>query len=82
MTRITDQKVLFIYSCFSNIKLKKNLGPGPYNSLCHASDKKYFFGSLSNTKLKGGAYVSFHEEVVKIWRCEKGNLLRKKVTLS
>ena len=33
LTRTTDRKILYLYSCLSNDK--KNRGPGPYNSLSH-----------------------------------------------
>ena len=47
-----------VYSCLSdNIK---NQGPGPYNSLHHTHDKKYFSG-LSNTKFKGSLHDALSE---------------------
>ena len=38
-------------------EIKKNRGPGPYNSLRHADNRKYFFRSLSNAKSRGSAHV-------------------------
>ena len=42
MTRITDRKVLFV--CIHVYQIVKNRGPGPYNSLRHADNRKYFSG--------------------------------------
>ena len=36
----------------------KNRGPGPYNSLHHADNKKYFSGLSLSTKSTGSARVS------------------------
>ena len=55
----------------------KNQGPGPYNSLHHANNRKYFSG-LSNTKSMGSTQVSLGKGSGKIWRCscwEKGNFI-------
>ena len=38
LTRITDQKIQCVY------QIIKNWGPGLYNSLCHADNRKYFLG--------------------------------------
>ena len=45
----------------------KNRGPGPYNSLRHADNKKYFSG-LSNANSKGSAHDLHGERSGKIWR--------------
>ena len=50
MTRITDWEIQCVY--IHVYEIIKNWGPGPYNSLCHADNRKYF-GSLSNAKSKG-----------------------------
>ena len=39
LTRITEQKVPCVYIHVHRIT--KHLGPGPYNSLCHADDITY-----------------------------------------
>ena len=41
-------------------QITKNQGPGLYNSLHHACNRKNFLG-LSNTKSKGSAYTSLGE---------------------
>ena len=33
-----------------------------YNSLCHIDNRKHFFGSLSNAKLKGSTHVLLGKE--------------------
>ena len=53
--------------CIHVYQIIKNRGPGPYNSLRHADNIKYF--SLSNTKSMESAHVSFGEGSGKIWRC-------------
>ena len=55
LTRITNRRIPFVRSCLSDII--KNRRPGPYNSLRHADNRKYF-PSLSNTKSKGNPHVS------------------------
>ena len=56
----------------------KNRGPGPYNSLCHTDNIKYFSG-LSLMRNRGKAHMLFlAREVEKLWRCsywEKGNFI-------
>ena len=76
LTRITDQKILFV-----NIyvyQIIKNQGPGPYNSLHHADNRKYFSG-LSLTRNQGQVHMFYlSREVGKIRRrsCwEKGNFI-------
>ena len=47
LTRITDRKIPCVYiRAYEKIK---NWGPGPYNSLRHADNRKYFSG-LSLTR--------------------------------
>ena len=61
LTRITDRKIPSLYPHVYHVI--KNRGPGPYNSLRHADNRKYF--SLTRNR----------REVGKIWRCscrEKG----------
>ena len=55
LTRITERKILSVYIHVYEIIKKR--GPGPYNSLRYADNKKYLFGSLSNAKSEGGAHV-------------------------
>ena len=74
LTRITDQKILWVYIYV--YQTTKNWGPGLYNSLRHADNRRYFSG-LSNAKLKGSAHVLLGEGSGKIWTCswwEKGNI--------
>ena len=59
LTKITDRKIPCVYIYVYQII--KNRGPGPYNSLRHANNRKNFFGSLSNTKSKGSAHVLLGE---------------------
>ena len=50
--------------CINVYQVMKNQGLGPYNSQCHADNRKYFLSlplSLSNTKSKGLANVSLSE---------------------
>ena len=66
LTRITDRKILCVYIHVNQIT--KNGRPGPYNSVCHADNRRYFSG-LSNAKSKGGAHVLLGEGSEKIWTC-------------
>ena len=56
----------------------KNWGPGPYNSVRHANNRKYFSG-LSLTRNRGEAHMFYlARKVGKIWRCfcwDKGNFI-------
>ena len=74
LTRITGQKIQCVYIHFYQIT--KNWGPGPYNSLCHADNRRYFSG-LSLTRNRREAHMFYlAREVGKIWTCscwEKGN---------
>ena len=42
LTRITCQKILCVY--INVYQIIKNRGPGPYNSLLHADNRKHFSG--------------------------------------
>ena len=47
----------------------KDRGPGPYNSLRHADNEKYF-SVLTLTRSRREAHMfHFAREVGKIWRC-------------
>ena len=56
----------------------KNRGPGLYNSLRHADNRKYFSG-LSLTRNRREVHMFYlASEVGKKWKCfcrEKGNLI-------
>ena len=67
LTRITDRKIPCVY--IHVYRITKNRGPGPYNSLRHADNRRYFSGSLSNAKLRGSAHVLLGEGSGKIWTC-------------
>ena len=56
----------------------KNRGPGLYNSLRHADNRKYFSGLslMRNRREEHMLYLA--REMEKIWRCsssEKGNFI-------
>ena len=76
LTRITDWKIPCVYIHVYHIM--KNWGPGPYNSLCNANNRKYFSG-LSLMQNRREAHMFYlAREVRKTWRCsfcEKGNLM-------
>ena len=42
LTRITDRKIKCVYIHVHQIT--KNGRPGPYNSVCHADNRRYFLG--------------------------------------
>ena len=51
LTRITDRKIPCAY--IHVYRITKNWGPGPYNSLRHADDRRYFSGlSLAQNRRK------------------------------
>ena len=56
LTRITDRKILYVY--IHVYQITKNWGPGPYNSLCHADNRKYFLG-LSLTPNRREAHMFY-----------------------
>ena len=67
MTRITDGKIPCVY--IHVYQIIKNRGPAPYNSLCHADNRKYFSG-LSLTRNRRETHMLYlAREVGKIWRC-------------
>ena len=74
LTRITDQEIPYVY--IHVYQIIKNTGPGPYNSLRHTNNRKYFLG-LPLMQNRGKTYMFYLvREVGKIWRCsccEKGN---------
>ena len=76
LARITDRKIPCVY--IHVYRITKNWGPGPYNSLHHADNRKYFSG-LSLTRNRREAHMFYlAREVGKIWRCscwEKGNFI-------
>ena len=76
LTRITDWKILCVY--IHVYQITKNWGPGPYNSLRHADNRKYFSG-LSLTRNRREAHMFYlAKEVGKIWTCscwEKGTFI-------
>ena len=67
LTRITDQKILCLYTHVYHIM--KNEGPGPYNSLRHVDNRKYFSGlSLKRNRRKAHMFY-LAREVGEMWRC-------------
>ena len=49
LTRITDQKIPSVY--IHVYQVAKNWGPGPYNSVLHADNRRYFSGlSLTQSR--------------------------------
>ena len=75
-TRITDQKIPCVY--IHAYQIIKNRGPGPYNSLHHADNRKYFSG-LILSRIQSEAHIFYlASEVGKTWRCS----FCEKVTLS
>ena len=75
LTRITDQNIPCVH--IHVYRITKNWGPGPYNSLRHAENRRYFLG-LSLTRNRREAQM-FHlvREVGKFGHV----LAEKKVTL-
>ena len=67
LTRITERKILCVY--IHVYRVIKNRGPGLYNSLRHADNRRYFAWSLPNTKSKRSAHVLLDEGNGKIWTC-------------
>ena len=56
LTRITDRKIPCVY--IHVYRITKNWGPGPYNSLRHADNRKYFSG-LSLTRNRREALMFY-----------------------
>ena len=77
LTRITDRKILCVYTHVYQII--KNRRPGPFNSLRHADNGKSFSRSLSNVKSRGSAHVLLDEGSRKNLEMF---LLKEKATLS
>ena len=64
LTRITDRKIPCVCVCVCvciHVYQIKNRGPGPYNCLRHADNRKYFSGLSLNAKSRGSAYVLLGE---------------------
>ena len=75
LTRITDQKIPSVY--IHVYRIAKNWGPGPYNSLLHADNRRYFLG-LSVTQNRREVHMFYlAREVGKFGHV----LAEKKVTL-
>ena len=75
LTRITDRKIPCVY--IHVYRITKNWGPGPYNSLRHADNRRYFSG-LSLTRNRREAHMFYlAREVGKFGHV----LAEKKVTL-
>ena len=74
LTRITDQKMPCVYIVY---RITKNWGPGLYNSLWHADNRRYFLG-LSLTRNWQEAHVLPGKGSGEIWACscwEKVNFI-------
>ena len=56
LTRITDQKIPCVH--IHVYRITKNWGPGPYNSLRHAENRRYFLG-LSLTRNRREAQMFY-----------------------
>ena len=75
LTRIIDRKIPYVY--IHVYQITQNWGPGLYNSLRHADNRRYFSG-LSLTRNRREAHVLLGEVSGKIWTCscwEKGNFI-------
>ena len=73
-TRITDRKIPCVYV----YHIIKNRGPGPYNYLRHADNRKYISGLSLMRNGREARMFYLAREVGKIWRCscwEKGNFI-------
>ena len=76
MTRITDWKIPCVFTHVYHII--GSWGPGPYNSLCDAGNRKYFFGIFLMQNWREAHMFYVGREVGKF-----GDALAwKKVTLS
>ena len=56
LARITDRKTPSVY--INVYRITKNWGPGPYNSLRHADNRRYFSG-LSLTRNRREAHMFY-----------------------
>ena len=75
LTRITDLKIPCVYIHVYGIT--KNRGPGPYNSLRHADNRRYFSDLSLMRNLSEAHMFSLGREVEKFGHV----LAEKKVTL-
>ena len=75
LTRITDQKILCVY--IHVYQITKNWGPGPYNSLHHAENRRYFWGLSLMQNWREAHMLYLVREVGKFGHV----LAEKKVTL-
>ena len=76
LTRITDRKIPSVYTHVYHVI--KNRGPGPYNSLRHAGNRKYFLGLCLTRNRRKADMLYLAREVGKIWRSscwEKRNFI-------
>ena len=76
LTRITDRKIPCVYTHVYLVT--KNRGPGPYNFLLYAENRKYFSGLSLTQNRRETHTVYLTREVGTIWRCscwEKGNFV-------
>ena len=76
LTRITDRKIPYVF--IHVYCIPKNWGPGPYNSLRHADNTRYFSG-LSLTRNRRKAHMFYLAREVRKFEYV---LAEKKVTLS
>ena len=75
LTRITDRKIPCVY--LHIYRITKNGGPGPYNSLRHAHNRRYFSNLLLTRNRRETQMFNLAREV-----CKFGYVLaEKKVTL-
>ena len=76
LTRITDWKIPCVY--IHVYQITKNWGPGPYNSLRHADNRKYFLGLTLMWNRREAHMFYLARKVRRIWRCsclEKGDFI-------
>ena len=76
LTRITNWKIQSVYIYVYH--MMKNQGPGPYNSLHHADNRKYFLGLYPMRNRREAHMFCLGKEVRRIWR----RFCWEKVTLS
>ena len=67
LTRSTDWKTPCLY--IHLYQIIKNRGPGPYNSLRYADNRKYFSGCPLSQNRREAHMIYMVREVGKIWRC-------------
>ena len=61
-------ELMIPYCVLNGYQIIRNGGPGLYNSLHLADNRKYFLG-LFLMQNRGEVHVLLGEEVGKIWRC-------------